>query len=146
MMPHTILHDVHIRADISSVFDSITEPKHLNNWWTKKCSGVAEKGSKYNLYFTEEFDWYGEVTNCVPDKSFAITMTKSDADWDYTTFGFEIESIDESITRLRFYHKDWKDTNHHYRRTSYCWALLLNNLREYLEVGTIIPFENRSDA
>ena len=57
MMPHTILHDVNIRADVTSVFESISEPKHLNNWWTKKCSGVAQKGSKYNLYFTDEFDW-----------------------------------------------------------------------------------------
>lgn len=143
-MPNIILHDVHINADVSSVFDAISEPKHLNNWWTKKCSGTAQKGAKYNFYFSEDFDWYGEVTECVADQSLSITMTKSDADWDYTTFGFEIEAIDESVTRVKFYHKDWKEANHHFRRTSYCWALLLNSLREYLEVGTVVPFESRS--
>ena len=100
-MPHTIFHDVHIRADVSSVFDSISQPKHINNWWTKKCSGVATKGSKYNLYFTDVYDWYGEVTDCIPDKSFAITMTKSDADWDFTTFGFEVESIYGDVSTAR---------------------------------------------
>ena len=143
-MSNIILHDVHINADVSSVFDAISEPKHLNNWWTKKCSGIAEKGSKYNFYFSEEFNWYGEVTECIADKSLSITMTSSDADWDYTTFGFEIEAIDEKVTRLRFHHKDWKETNHHFRRTSYCWALLLFNLKEYLEDGSIVPFEARS--
>ncbi len=143
-MPHTILHDVHINADISSVFEAISEPKHLNNWWTNKCSGIAQKGSKYNLYFTDEFDWYGEVTHCVIDKAFAITLTRSDVDWDYTTFGFEIESVDNDVTRLKFYHKDWKETNHQYRRTSYFWALLLYNLKEYLEDGSVVPFEARS--
>jgi len=143
-MNNSIFHDVHINADVSSVFEAISEPKHLNNWWTNKCSGIAEKGSKYNLYFSEEFDWFGEVTECIPDKSFAITMTKSDVDWDFTTFGFEIEAIDEKMTRLRFYHKDWKETNHHYRRTNYCWALLLFNLKEYLEYGDVVPFDSRS--
>ena len=144
-MSYSILHDVHIRADVSSVFEALTEPKHLNNWWTQKCSGTAEKGSKYNFYFSDEYDWYGDVTVCEADHSFAIKMTKADADWEGTTFGFDIKPVDERVTLLSFYHDDWEDTNHHYRRTNYCWALLLKSLRNYLEKGTIIPFGERSE-
>jgi len=143
-MSSIILHDVHINADISSVFESITEPKHLNNWWTNKCSGTATKGSKYNLHFSPEFDWYAEATDCLIDKSFALTMIKSDEDWNFTTFGFEISAHDNDITRLSFFHRDWKSNNHQFRRTSYCWAILLQNLKHYLEDGIIIPYEARS--
>lgn len=143
-MSNVIYHDVDIVADLSSIYDAVTEPKHLNNWWTYKCSGVPFKGAKYNLHFSEAYDWYGEVTQCESDRSFAITMVKSDDQWDYTTFGFEISAVDESISRVSFYHKDWRETGHPYRKTSYSWALLLQGLKQYLEEGTIIPFEERA--
>jgi len=144
-MSSNILHDVLINADISSVFEAMTEPKHLNNWWTNKCSGTAAKGAKYNLHFSPDFDWYAEVTDCTIDESFALTMIKSNQNWNFTTFGFELTAHDNDITRLSFFHRDWKSANHEFREASYYWAILLYNLKQYLEKGVIIPSAERNN-
>jgi hypothetical protein len=69
-------------------------------------------------------------------------MTKADEDWTNTVFGFEIVNLEEGV-RLEFWHKGWPDCNHHFRRSSWCWAILLNGLKNYIEKGTIVPFCER---
>jgi hypothetical protein len=69
-------------------------------------------------------------------------MTVSDQDWDPTSFGFDLFEIEEGI-QLRFYHIDWPQCNAHFRRSSFCWAMLLNGLKNYVEKGIIVPFEER---
>ena len=138
-----IYHDLVIKASLQEVFNAISQPKHLNNWWTKKCTGTPELNAEYNLYFTPEYDWYGKVITCQPNQAFYIKMTKSDADWDSTTFGFNLEQLNEGV-QVRFFHIDWPECNHHFRQSSFCWALLLNGLKNYLEKGIIVSFEERS--
>ena len=137
-----IYHDLVIKASLHEVFDAISQPKHLNNWWTKKCEGKPELNAEYNLYFTPEYNWFGTVITCQPNQAFHIKMIKSDADWNSTTFGFNLEQLNEGV-QVRFFHIDWPECNHHFRRSSFCWALLLNGLKNYLEKGIIVPFEER---
>ena len=139
----SIQHDVEILADQQKVFDAISKPDHLVNWWPLRCQGQAKIGSTYNFYFTPEYDWYGRAVNCVAGRSFHIRMTKSDADWDPTTFGFDLVKS-KNGTMLSFWHKGWPKENHHFKRASYCWALLLKGLKDYVEKGHIIPFKERS--
>ena len=70
-------------------------------------------------------------------------MTKSDADWDGTTFGFEIKKAVNGCW-LNFSHANWPAINDHFKHSSYSWAMLLNGLKKYLEKELIIPFEDRS--
>tara|TARA_R110000868_G_scaffold86347_8_gene242249 strand:- start:50281 stop:50727 length:447 start_codon:yes stop_codon:yes gene_type:complete len=139
---HTIYHDLIIKAPIAKVFQAITSPKHLINWWPLKCNGIPEINQDYNLYFTPEYDWYGKVIQMVKNKSFYIQMTKSDSDWNSTTFGFDLEQLENTVL-IKFFHKGWPNCNAHFRRSSYCWAMLLNGLKNYVEIGIIIPFEAR---
>jgi len=139
---HAIYHDLPILASPMSVFNAVSRPEHLINWWPQKCSGRVKEGETYNFFFTMEYDWYGEVTQCVPAESFHVKMTKSDEDWDSTSFGFDIHPEEEGV-RLAFWHKGWPACNHHYRRSSYCWAILLKGLKDYVEKGVIIPFKER---
>lgn len=138
----SIYHDLPISAPVEKVFDAISQPSHLDNWWPLKSSGTPEMGGEYNFYFTEEYDWYGEVINCIPNKSFHIKMTRSDADWDPTSFGFDLEE-ESDFVQVKFWHKGWPECNAHYRRSSYCWAILLQGLKNYVEKGIVVPFEDR---
>ena len=142
-MSFNIFHDFVINATLQEVFDAISQPKHLNNWWTKKCTGKPELNTEYNLYFTPEYDWNGKVITCQPNQAFHIKMTKSDLDWEPTTFGFNLEQLENGV-QVRFFHIDWPECNHHFRQSSFCWALLLNGLKNYSEKGIIVPFEERS--
>ena len=142
-MAHTIYHDFEIEASSQNVFEAITKPDHLENWWPLRCSGVPEEGEAYNFFFGPEYDWYGKVSKLEQDHSFHIKMTAADPDWDPTSFGFDLEQIKNEV-QVRFWHSGWLECNAHFRTASFCWAMLLNGLKEYVENGKIIPFEERS--
>jgi len=52
-----IYHDLVIKASNQKVFDAISTPDHLINWWPKKCGGKPETGEEYNFYFAPEYNW-----------------------------------------------------------------------------------------
>ncbi len=139
-----IYHDLVIKSSLREVFQAVSSPEHLNNWWTLKCTGTPELNAEYNFYFAREYDWYGQVITYQPNHAFYIKMTKTnDQDWNPTTFGFNLEQIEKGV-QVRFFHIDWPECNHHFRHSSFSWALLLNGLKNYLEKGIVIPFNERS--
>lgn len=139
---YNIFHDFFIAAPADAVFNAVTAPEVLNKWWPLRSSGEPTPGTEYNFYFTPEYDWYGKVIKSEPGRSFQIKMTRADADWDPTSFGFELEEK-EGGTQVKFWHKGWPECNHHFRRSSYCWAILLKGLKDYVEKGVVVPFEER---
>lgn len=141
-MYHSIYHDLIINASISKVYAAITEPEHLVNWWPKRCSGKPQVGEVYNFFFTPQYDWLGKVIKAEPNRAFHIKMTSADADWDPTSFGFDLEET-ASHMEVHFWHIGWPDCNAHFKRSSFCWAILLKGLKDYVEKGVVVPFEER---
>ncbi|WP_452224102.1 SRPBCC family protein [Lacinutrix chionoecetis] len=141
-MSYTIYHDLVIKTSKEKVFSAITQPKYLNNWWTLKSSGKPELEAEYNLNFTDKYDWYCKVSQVNPNESFYLKITNANEDWNPTTFGFELKDHEHG-TLVEFTHSNWQVNNHHFRNTSYCWALLLKGLKKYLETGIIVPFNKR---
>lgn len=137
-----IHHDLFIKTTTKTVFEAVTLPNHLNNWWTHSCFGKPKEGAEYNFYFAPEYDWLGKVIKIKPNHAFHIKMAKSDADWAPTSFGFDLEEVEDGV-QLKFSHTGWPECNHNFRRSSYCWAILLNGLKNYVEKGIIVPFEDR---
>lgn len=140
---YNIYHDLIIRASETVIFNAISDPKQLEHWWPLKCTGSPKQDALYNFYFSSEYDWYGKVQHVIPNKAFHIKMTKADTDWNPTSFGFDLESQTNG-TLVKFWHSNWLEINHHFRRSSFCWAILLNGLKNYVEHGQIIPFEQRN--
>lgn len=138
-----INHQITIAVHPRQVFDAISQPEHLVNWWPLSCEGQPSLGQTYRFYFGPEYDWAGFVTVATPNSRFEIEMKTCDRDWVGTVFGFELlEKSGKSI--VSFYHKGWKELNDHFKISSFCWAMLLKGLKDYLEAGVIIPFEKRS--
>lgn len=142
-MSHTIYHNFDITGKLNKVYRSIVEPEHLMNWWPMHCSGKPEKDEVYNFFFGPEYDWYGQVVHIKQNESFYIKMTNADSDWDPTTFGFDLEEQNGRV-RVRFYHSGWPTCNEHFKTASFCWAILLNGLKNYVEKGIVVPFEERA--
>ncbi|WP_422107221.1 SRPBCC family protein [Winogradskyella sp.] len=141
-MSHSIYFNLLIHSDKFSVYRAVSEPEHLANWWPLKCTGIPKEGEKYNFNFTDDYDWYAEVKSVKHGEHIHYKMTKSDADWDPTTFGFDLEEKDNGIY-LQFFHKDWVESNTNFKHSSFCWAMLLKGLKDYLEKGIIVPFKDR---
>ena len=142
-MPFHIYHDLSIEAPVSLVFDAISKPDELVNWWPQKCKGEPVLGAGFNFYFAPEYDWHGDVIRFERNKAFHIKVTKADADWDPTTFGFDLSETQQDIL-VSFSHINWPHCNQHFKRSSYCWAILLQGLKDYVEKGVIVPFAERS--
>lgn len=140
---YDIYHHLHIRKDPGSVFDAVTLPRHLNNWWPLKSTGEPTLEAEYHFHFGAGYDWYAKVIRCEANSSFHVKMLKSDKDWLPTSFGFDLQK-DENETALTFQHINWPHCNIHFKTASYCWAILLKDLKNYLENGVIVPFEERS--
>lgn len=138
----SIYHNLFIKASAQEVFDAVSLPEHLNNWWPLKSSGEPKVDAIYNLNFTDIYNWFGKVIECTPNESFSIKMTDSNADWNPTTFGFTLEEREDSVY-LRFSHTGWQENNDELKHSSFCWALLLNGLKNYVEKGIVVPFEDR---
>ena len=125
------------------MFKGVSQPDHLINWWPLTCTGNAKVNEVYNYNFTDEYNWFAKVSSIKKNKHIYFKMIESDADWNPTTFGYDIGHKEDS-TYLRFFHKDWPECNDHFKHSSFCWALLLKGLKDYVEKGTIIPFEERA--
>ncbi len=139
-----ILHDVFIYSDARSIFEAVSQAEKINNWWTLKCSGSAQLATQYNFYFTDEYDWFGEVHSVEIGKHIHWLVTKADEDWTNTIFGFDLVALEENKTQVKFKHILWDSANDHFRRTSYCWAMLLSLLKDYVESGHVVPYEKRT--
>lgn len=140
---NAIYHNFIIKVKPERVYDAVSTPVDLENWWPLKCSGKAELGEVYNLNFTDEYDWYASVVKAEKGKAFYLKMTEADADWKPTTFGFDLELTANGHTYVQFWHKDWPALNRHLKYSSFCWASLLKDLRNYLEKGKVVPFQER---
>ena len=138
----SILHDFEVNAEPSKVYETITTPAGLDQWWTQRANGGPRVGEEYQLWFGPEHDWRARVIEAVPSRRFALEMTGSDDDWLGTQVAFALEPS-QTGTRIRFSHAGWKSENQHFRVSSYCWAMYLRLLRRFAEAGEAVPYEDR---
>jgi uncharacterized protein YndB with AHSA1/START domain len=140
-----ILHDFPIAASADRVFQAVASPAGLDRWWTVSSEGEPRLGAVYQLYFGPAYDWRAEVSRCVPDRAFELTLTRSDGDWTGSRVSFDLTPQGHG-TQVCFRHLGWPAANEHFRISSYCWAMYLRLLRRYVELGEVVPYERRLDA
>lgn len=138
-----IFHQFQIHSSLDEVFSALTSPVGLNAWWTLESDGKPELNGTYRLFFGSEYDWRAEVAHVVPGKELTWKTTRAMDDWLPTSFGFRLAES-ETGTIVHFFHTGWTDANDHFAITSFCWGQLLQGLKEYVENGKIIPFDQRN--
>ncbi|MEM1356616.1 MAG: SRPBCC domain-containing protein [Bacteroidota bacterium] len=138
-----IYHDLVVAAPTGQLFAAVSLSEQLVNWWPFRCTGEPAVGATYNFFFSPEYDWYGEVIKVIPNEAFHVRMTAADPDWTPTSFGFDLSEVEGGRTQLSFWHRGWPACNAHFKRSSFCWAILLQGLKNYVEKGTIVPFAER---
>ncbi|MBK5256329.1 MAG: SRPBCC domain-containing protein [Vicinamibacteria bacterium] len=140
-----ILHEFPINAPVARVFEGITTPAGLDQWWTQFSSGEPGPGAEYALGFGPEYDWDARVTRYVPNEEFELELVEAMDEWLGTRVGFRLTEAGDH-TQVSFWHSGWKEATPHFRTSSYCWAMYLRILRCYLETGETVPYEERLDA
>lgn len=138
-----ILHNVYIHESPEKVFRAISSGEEIQKWWTKRSTGNPIKGDVFDLYFSDDYDWRAELIDIGENVKCEWKVIKADQDWTNTVFGFMLYERDD-ITVTEFYHKNWREINEHFKRSSYCWAMYLGLLKDYVEKGNITNFEQRT--
>lgn len=138
-----IYHDIEIKASNTSIYEAITKPSGLNSWWTLKSKGEATIGECYQFYFSDDYNWFAQLVHLNQNNLVQFKMVDADVDWMDTILTFSITNMENNKSLLSFSHEGWKDNNPHFRRTSFCWALYLSGLKEYLEKGIVIEYSKR---
>lgn len=137
-----ILHQFRIEAPAEKVFEAFCSARGLNDWWTARASGEPKVDEVYTFWFGPEYDWRAKVTHVVPAKEITWTMTQAMDDWVGTRVGVRLSQTGTS-TLVDFFHEGWRETNDHFRISSFCWGTLLTGLKNYVEMGVVVPFEKR---
>jgi uncharacterized protein YndB with AHSA1/START domain len=140
-----ILQDFPIRVTPDRVFEAVTQPQGLDQWWTIRSTGEPVVGTTYELDFGPQYQWRAVVARSVPGEAFELRLTEADTDWTGSTVSFDL-SPSASGTQVRFAHRGWPEANGHYRTSCHCWALYLRILRRYLEFGETVPYDQRLDV
>jgi len=140
-----ILQDFPIKAPARRVFQTISQPAGLDQWWTISSAGEPRLGGEYQLFFGPEYDWRAKVSRCTPDKEFEFELTHADSEWLGSRVGFQLQANGD-VTQVRFHHLGWPVESEHYRISCHCWAMYLRILRRYLEHGETVPYERRLDV
>ena len=140
----SILHDLEVNATLENVFQMVSVPEFLNEWWTHCSHGNAELDSEYIFEFSEEYKWKGKVSKLNPPFEIEYLMTEADEDWKGTYVGFILKET-KSGTKISFYHKNWKTVSEHFRQTSFCWAMYLKILKKFVEEGFHVPYSERDN-
>ena len=61
-----IFQDFPIQSPPSRVFDAVSQPALLDEWWTVRSTGKPEAGAEYELDFGPDYLWRAVVTVCRP--------------------------------------------------------------------------------
>jgi uncharacterized protein YndB with AHSA1/START domain len=139
-----IYHNLTINCPKEKIFEAIATTSGMNNWWTLDCHGVFEINEVINLNFTDKYNWFAQISIFEVNQNIEFKVTQATKDWLPTRFGFQLIEENKNCTTVEFYHKNWKEISKEFRVASFCWAILLSQLKTYLENGTITPFEKRN--
>lgn len=134
-----ILHELIIKTSPTKVYQALTDPKGLANWWTRHVQ--AEPRTNSIAQFT--FD-HGQTTlrmkilRLLPNKMVVWHCVGGLSEWEDTQIYFELEPSKDS-TRLLFSQRGWKRTTGTFPKCNFDWARYLLSLRAYLEKGKGYP-------
>lgn len=134
-----------IKAAAARVFQAISTPGGLDQWWTARSKGEPRLGAEYELWFGPKYDWRAKVTRCRPDAEFELELTRADPEWIGTKVGFALTG-EGAVTHIRFHHLGWPSESEQWRVSCYCWAMYVRILRRYIEHGETVPYERRLDV
>ena len=140
-----ILQDFPIAAPVARVFDAVSTPEGLDQWWTLTCRGTPKEGTEYALDFGPGYQWSARIVACVPDDVFEMEFTTAMPDWLGSRVGFHL-SPHRTGTWVQFHHTGWTDASEHFRISAHCWAMYLRLLRRHLEYGEFVPYHDRLQA
>ena len=140
-MTREIWHELFFNVSLHELYEAITDPKKLAQWWTTDVRGTSVPG-KYLEFGFGGFSQEMLVSDLESGKLVRWTATeKGLSDWAGTRLEFKVFRRND-LTYLHLRHSNWKEEAKMYAQCNTDWAFYLLSLREYVETGKGRPFPN----
>ena len=135
-----ILHRITIDAVPDRVFDALTVSEGLQSWWTRDSTATPEIGSVALFKFLKgTIVFRMRVEDLIPGKRVTWSCLGDPQEWEGTRLTWELESIENGGTDLRFAHRGWASTEGEYPRCNTTWGHLMHLLKAYAEGKPVKP-------
>jgi len=138
----TIHHLVDIDAPIESVWAALTHADRMAGWWSTKVEAPgASVGTLVRWTFAGDFNPVMEIVETDGFARLVWRCASGHEPWQDSTFRFEITSLEDARTRLRF----WQDyavelADDYFGTYNFNWGYYLESLRLSCSTGTGKPF------
>jgi uncharacterized protein YndB with AHSA1/START domain len=141
-----IIHEFPITANVARVYDAVSTPAGLDQWWTLHSDGVPSDGALYALDFGPGYQWRAHVSEVEKQRIFELELVEAMPDWIGTRVRFELTPIDDEHTQVVFTHVGWPAVSEHFAVSCFCWAMYLRIMRRGLEYGEVVPYDKRLEV
>ncbi|HVA89775.1 MAG TPA: SRPBCC domain-containing protein [Chloroflexota bacterium] len=133
------------KSSADAVFDALTTPSGLANWWTK-VSGSGLEGGELRFMFGDD------PLSMRVDKAERPSVVRWTAlafeplpDWEGTTISFDVSPNEHGGSRLHFQHTGMTPRLECFNTCSKGWEQYLASLVDYVDSGQGNPFGSTSD-
>jgi uncharacterized protein YndB with AHSA1/START domain len=134
-----IMHLVKIAVPPERVYEALTTPEGIRNWWTRDADLDAVAGGTGTFRFHGGNDVTVAVRELEPPLHVMWKTTSSfRSEWKGTTIVFDLR-VDAGGTVLSFAHRGFEAADERYAVTTTEWGVYLASLQQYLETGTGSP-------
>ncbi|MGA7745622.1 MAG: SRPBCC domain-containing protein [Candidatus Aquilonibacter sp.] len=131
-----IMHLVKIAVPPERVYEALTTPEGIRNWWTRDADLDTVAGGTGTFRFHGGNDVTAVAVRELEPPLHVMWKTTSSfrPEWKGTTIVFDLR-VDAGGTVLSFAHRGFEAADERYAMTTTGWGKYLQNLKEYLETG-----------
>ncbi len=134
-----ILHTFTVAAPAEVVFEALTTQGGLSAWWTEQTTAESGLGARLIFDFGERYHNDMTVVDLEPHSRVAWHVDEAHPEWVGTVITFDLER-DGDVTRLRFGHRDWRETTDFFASCNFQWGRYMESLKRYCETGAGAPW------
>lgn len=141
-MSPEIAHEISLKVSPRSVYEALTEPTLLQQWWIPDTRGESKVGESLEFWFSRDACQVMTVTALEPEQLVRWKTPAGDSsDWAGTEVEFAL-AAQRARTRLTFRHYGWHRPVERLPYYSMSWAVFLISLKDLLQKGKGYPFPN----
>jgi uncharacterized protein YndB with AHSA1/START domain len=138
----TIHHVFDIDARTDVVWSALTEADRMAGWWsTELRTTKAAVGVQVEWIFADDFNPVMEITTLEEGRELGWRCVSGHEPWQDNTFRFEVASLEDGRTRLRFWQEYATElSDDAYGIYNFNWGYYLESLRLLCVTGAGKPF------
>lgn len=136
-----IVQELIIEATPENVFDALTLPDGIAEWWSNHVTAEPKVGSLNEIRFENGGIFKMEITDLEAGKKVYWRCRLSPHDWEGSTITWDITPISKGVRLLFGQHNlTVGDTGYSIEETCAGWEYFLESLKSYLETGKGTPY------